>query len=275
MQCRAGYHRTAETYRFENCDRSDSSCSSGIDFNINKAGLFYFRRILISDCPSRELDRISEPRSLSEVIELNYRAVDIVFELASHLTDPGDGIPDFICGLAFITVLDYLYAVALQIFITFEMGIKSNAAGLLNIEYKKGQTSFLCYPRIYLPESSGSAVPRIGKCLFSFLFSLRVNSFKSFSGHIDFAPDLDIRNRLFHLFDDIRDLLRIHCDVFTFGYAVTSCNCELQLTVLVTEGHRQSVDLCLYKELGLSAKFFCHRVYESIYVFLLENILER
>ena len=112
VQSRARYHRAAKAYWFENSYGSYSSCPSRIDFDIKKTCLLYFRRILVGNCPSRELDCISELGSFRKIIELYNRAVDIVFKVASHLTDLLYSFPYLIGSPALKALLDYLDAVA-------------------------------------------------------------------------------------------------------------------------------------------------------------------
>ena len=150
MESRTRSHCSAKTDGFENGNRRYPSSSARVDFNIKKTCLFYFRRILICDCPSGELDRVSEFASFGKIIELNYRAVDIVFEFASHVAYLLDCIPDLIRGLALIAVLDYLNAVALKVFISFKVSIECNALRLLDVEYEEGQSSFFGDPGVDL-----------------------------------------------------------------------------------------------------------------------------
>ena len=185
-----------------------------------------------------------------------------------------DRVPDFVCGLAFIAVFDDLNIVTFQVFIAFEVCFEGNAPRLLNVEDEKGQASFFGDPGVDLAQGSRSTVPGIGKCLFAFLLSLGIDVLESLPRHVDFASDLNVRNRLFHLPYDIRDLPGIHGYVFAFGNSVASCNGKLQLAVLIAEGHRQAVDLGLDKELGFIAELADHCIDELIYFLFREHVLK-
>ena len=112
VESRAGHHRAAEADGFEYRNGCYPARSSGVDLNIKQACLLYFRRILVSYCPSGELDRIAELGSLRKIIEFNDCAVDIVFKIAAHRTDLLYRIPYLIGSPALKALLDYLDAVA-------------------------------------------------------------------------------------------------------------------------------------------------------------------
>ena len=120
-----------------------TSCSSRINFDIKKLRLLLFRRVLISDSPPREFDRIAKLLTCLNIVKLNYSSVYIVCKVAAHVADLLDGIPDLVCSLTLKILFYSGDAVLTKELITLAMRFKCLSSCFLHIEDKQRKPSFL------------------------------------------------------------------------------------------------------------------------------------
>ena len=222
VQSSTGYRCPAQTHRFKNRCRCDSSGSSNGKFDIQKFCFLLLRRIFVCDRPTWYFGCRPQNLTVCNRIDLYDRTINIIRQVSSVLTNLADGIPDLICSMTDPIIINNRNPLLFQIFIPFHMGFELPSTDFLHIKNKHRQIALFCNAAVQLTQRTCRTVSRICKCLFPKHLLCFVYFFKIRILHIDFSTDFNIRQRIFHLFLYIMDYFRIGCYIFSLDDAVSS-----------------------------------------------------
>lgn len=240
--------RAAEADGVKDGRRRDAARAADGKLDFANDGFLFLGRIFVGDGPAWHFARCAEFFAVDEVVELHDGAVDVVGEVAAALADGLDGLPDFVSRVADAVAVDGLDALRVHVVIGLGVRRKRAPLGRLEVENEHGKVAFLRDAAVELPQRPRRAVARIGKRLEAQKLLPLVDAVKRGLFHIDFAANLEIRQRIWELLPDIVDDARIRGDILALHDAIAARDGAFELAITVAERHRKAIDLFLDDE---------------------------
>ena len=151
--------------------------------------------------------------------------------------------------------------------------MKSSAAYRLQIEHEERKTPFLRDAAVELAQRACRAVPWVGEELQSQKLPSFIDRLECFLRHIDFASNLEVRQRFLELVHNVFDDLGIFRDILALHETVAPRDGMGQHTVFVAQGKRKAVDFFLDDEFR-TVHTLLHITHECLDLFAREHVLQ-
>ena len=283
VQGGTGHRASSDADGLEHGVRSQDTGTAHRDGNVQQAGLFLFRGVLVRNGPSRRLAGGAEAGSLFEAIHLHHRPIDFVGQIAPAFPDGGDGIPHGRRVTAQRPAGTGLETHPGEICQGFGMGFRNEPfrgrPDLLDVENDDIQVALRCHGGFQLPERTSRRVARIGEDFVAIGFLLFIQLQKVIPGHEYFPAHLQIfrdDGRLFRNRDAQRDTRhgpQIGRHIFA-DIAVPAGRTARKQALLIFEGNRKPIHFPLHDIFHVATGGFAYPGIESRDCFPLEYVIE-